>query len=286
VLTATVTCCLAGPSATPATTAPAEVTTRFAVLADTHMMARRKDGLDGVRPHPNLEKAVALINAMKPLPGEVLILGDLTKEGKADQYRSYVKVLAGLKVAPIRHLLGNHDKYRAFRKVVVGGKTGPAPGGWPPARYHYAWDIGSRWRMIVLDSRRGGQVIGELRTKQLDWLKQQVRDAGDRDCLIFMHHAPIFANSGGLVSPKRFWKALADRPNVRAVFCGHLHTHAFARRGEVHVVAAPTTAWCANPAVNRGLLLVTAGKKSLKVEFIPLGDVKGAKRSVKVLTWE
>ena len=78
---------------------------------------------------------------------------------------------------------------------------------------------------------------------------------------------------------------LVDRGNIRAILCGHVHELSFQKRAGVHVVSAPTTAWCANPAANRGLMTVTAGAKSLTVRFIPLGDVEGAAESVKTLEW-
>lgn len=274
------------PTAGPLVAQPAPAQeVRFAVLADTHVGADPDWAFDGVRPYASLKLAVEKINALKPAPSEVIVLGDLAVEGKADQYRSYLDALSGLTVGNVRHLLGNHDQYPAFRSVVLSDKAGPPPGTWPPPQYRYAWDAGAGWRMIAMDTRRGGQTIGELSDSQLSWLSEQASAAGDRNVLVFMHHHPIRTDNEGIIDPDRLWKVVAEHPNIRAIFCGHLHEFGCQQRAGVHVVSAPTTAWCVDPAANRGLLMVTAGAKSLTVRFVPLGDVAGAAESVRTLTW-
>ena len=259
---------------------------RFVVLSDTHVDEDPQAAYNDVKPNPPLREAVRRINAMRPAPQEAVVLGDLARNATEGDYKVYLAIISGLKVKTVRHLLGNHDKYPEFRKIILKDLTGPAPGGWPPPTYCRAWDFGADWRMISLDTRRGGQVIGEVGKGQLAWLEAQLKAAAGKNVLVFMHHHPTVSSDDGIVSSAQFLAVVDRHANIRAIFCGHRHVLAFERHKKVHIVSVPATSWAFRPSDPRGYLIVTPGKGSLTVEFAPLGQAGGAKRLTKKLSWQ
>jgi 3',5'-cyclic AMP phosphodiesterase CpdA len=94
-----------------------------------------------------------------------------------------------------------------------------APGG--GATLDYAFDLGDRVRVIVLDLvRRGGGSDGLVHSGQPDWVARQLAAAGDR-WVIVASHQPLASSVGG-----ESVLALLDRhPRVVAAISGHTHAN-------------------------------------------------------------
>ncbi len=257
---------------------------RLAVIADPHVDRSGEYRWGGVEPKAGLEAAVRQVNALRPPPAEVVVLGDLARAGQPEDYQAYRKTISSLKVGTVRHLLGNHDEYAPFRQVVLKGTSGPPPGE-GITRYHYAWDFGDHWRCIALDSR-GRYVAGKITPEQTAWFEAQAAAAGDRNVLVFMHHDPTRIGMTGIRDSGKFLKAVDRHPNVRAIVFGHRHQLEFRTRGRVHLVSSPPTSWPFQREDPRGWLLLTPAAKSLSVEFVPLTAEEPRERFTVTLTWE
>jgi 3',5'-cyclic AMP phosphodiesterase CpdA len=83
----------------------------------------------------------------------------------------------------------------------------------------YAFDVGPRVRVIVLDLvRRGGGSDGVVHAGQAAWVAGQLARAGHRWVLV-VSHQPLVSSPGGEAV-----LALLDRhPRVVAALCGHTH---------------------------------------------------------------
>ncbi|KKM70601.1 hypothetical protein LCGC14_1439080 [marine sediment metagenome] len=273
------------PSATrPARSRPAGAT--LAVLTDVHVDRKPNYRFGRGKPNPAFRQAIGQINALRPAPREVIILGDLARAGREEDYRKYLEALETLKVRPVRHLLGNHDKYPAFRKIVLKRQARAAPATQPAPKHRFAWNFGDDWRCIALDSR-GKRTRGLVTPRQIKWLENQARGAAGKNVLVFMHHHPARKGMTGISDSQQFLAAIDRHPNIRAIFFGHRHEMEFKQHaGRVHLIGVPATSWIFKARRARGWMLLTPGKKSLKVEFVPLSAKEPKQGFIKDLTWK
>lgn len=201
---------------------------RFVQLSDTHI---RKDYLTGplhgmftslVSPEKKLRGILAEIR--KEELDFVVISGDLVHEGSEADYQQLKTIIeeADFRV-PVLLALGNHDKKEAFCHVfgleLMNG------------RYYYFYQI-REWKIIVLDSADTEHGMGEIDEEQIKWL-EQIYNERDK-ILVFMHH-PLFWDDSLLQigkNRKRLIEILA-RPNVRGVFCGHVHRNSMREQEQI-----------------------------------------------------
>ncbi len=93
-------------------------------------------------------------------------------------------------------------------------------------RLDYAFDVGRRLRVIVLDLvRRAGGSGGLVATDQPHWLQRQLMGAGQR-WVVVVSHQPLTTSSGGEALLERL-----DRwPRVIAILSGHTHRNRIVAR--------------------------------------------------------
>lgn len=260
---------------------PAEDTVfRFGILGDLHVGSPRAE--------PLVQAAIRDLNASG---AELVIqLGDITDEGKDDQFRRAAELLEGLEM-PVATMMGNHDV------IALGGTdlTG---------RGFYATSFGrdadgvmlehQGFRFAVLDSAThlaspftafdlvtgsfldlpGGAIVrGSLTVPQHEILAE-VAEPGAPPAFVFLHHPPqpyagfppvLFglrdADSGRL-------HAVADSGNVWGVFAGHTHRNAITRRyGRVP---------CVEVGIPRdfpfGYALVDVARSGYSYRFVQISD--------------
>ena len=200
----------------------------IAQLSDPHLRV----GPDDQGSAAALERAVAAVLELEPLPDAVLVTGDIAEHASAEEYASVRNLLAPLPM-PVHVLPGNHDDPAAMREHFPLDGAGP---------YQYATDCGPL-RLVACDTSRRGRDDGDL---DLDWLEAQL--AHDAPTIVAMHHPPLLTGIGGLdaigLPPARraALAALLERsPHVRRVAAGHVHRTAFAWLGGCGVVACAST---------------------------------------------
>ena len=185
------------------------------------------------------ERALRAVAALSPAPDAIIITGDLSDCGLAEEYALLRDMLARLARVPVHVIPGNHDR----REVLLAGLPGtPAQDGF----VQYAVDDLSL-RLVMLDTVVPGAGHGELCERRLAWLDRTLAQAPDRPTLVGMHHPPFACGIAhmdaiALREPERFAAVLARHPQVERVVCGHHHRPVFARVGTAIASICPSVA--------------------------------------------
>ena len=192
-------------------------------ISDFHLLSRPDGTLKGV---PTSESvALVMQRAREEIadPACIVLTGDFSHE---ETVAGYELLRTHLGDWTERSLLipGNHDDRAKMRQVFeqVPGELAE------PIWFRRECD---QWVLIGIDSHVPGQVYGELSDQTLERLAQNLAKGANRPTLIFLHHHPSAVGSRwvdeiGLRNAESLAKLLADHPQVRGVFCGHIH-HVF-----------------------------------------------------------
>lgn len=174
----------------------------------------------GDPPYPEVMNAAAVAEITALDPDVVLVKGDLTDRGTAEEYARFVEVWGGAFGARLHHVRGNHD---AVVPGLVQGLDGipeliEVPGA----------------RLALVDTVQPGSDQGQLAPEQRAWLDDVAADA-DRagvPLLVFGHHHcwdPTMATR-----PDDYFGIRPDdsealielvvrHPSIRGYFAGHTH---------------------------------------------------------------
>ncbi len=221
-------------------------------LSDTHLLGKIKQNLFGIDPFLRLEKAVSSINRYHFDADFVAITGDLTNNGDKKAYKFLKEILSKLNI-PYCLILGNHDNFDIFREVFHTKER---------SKYlQYELQIG-KYQFIFLDTTIRGEEKGTLCKERLKWLKESIRK--DRDVFIFMHHFPLDSQlnwmdkNANFIDRDDFLKTISKIPNIRHIFCGHLHRNIFANFKHISISCTKSTAFevAFNPQENEDILTI------------------------------
>jgi len=213
---------------------------KFVHLTDTHMNAPGKDGqFAKFNLADKVEQTFRHVAETGVAPAFVLITGDLSHEGDAEDYAHIRKLLdEGSKRigAPVHVVLGNHDHRSPFRQGYLGEEPSERP-------YYYSVTIDGL-RLIGLNSQVPGNHNGTLDEEQLAWLKQELSTSAPKGTIVGIHH-PLL-NIGGLLGDhlltnrEEIGRILAGT-DVVGVMAGHVHSNNVGSyQGIVNVAAAGT----------------------------------------------
>ncbi|MBS0364499.1 MAG: 3',5'-cyclic-AMP phosphodiesterase [Proteobacteria bacterium] len=206
---------------------------RLIQFTDPHLYGGADGALRGVATLPALRSALAAAQTQDWPPQAVLLSGDLVQDDPAG-YQHFRPLFGNLGV-PVLCLPGNHDEPQAMRQVLSGA----------PFVLDDHFDLG-RWRIVLLDSTLAGSASGTLSAASLQALSRSLAAAGNRHCLVCLHHHPVPMDSRwldrvGLTNASQFFATLDRFSNVRGVVFGHVHqAHDALRRG-VRLLGTPST---------------------------------------------
>jgi 3',5'-cyclic-AMP phosphodiesterase len=210
-------------------------------LTDLHIREPGRLAYGRIDTAPYLRRAVDSVLRLKQRPDAVVITGDLTDFGRAQEYEHLAQLLAPLTM-PVYLLPGNHDDRdqlrRSFPQHAYLGSGGFV---------QYTVDIGGL-RLIALDTQEAGQSHGGLCEARLDWLEAQLQCSSHLPVVVAMHHPPFETLIGhmdkiGLLSGAPELEAIVARhPNVERVICGHLHRAIDVRFGGTIASTSPAPA--------------------------------------------
>lgn len=194
---------------------------KILVMTDLHITVPPETIID-LNPVERLREGLAHAARLHPDADHLMLTGDLTHEGSAAQYQALKPLLADLPW-PVTMLMGNHDL------------RGPFCATFPDAPVTADGFVQSvvdlpDVRLInldTLDTEAAVEHAGRLCPARLNWLEQVLRDAGDKPCLLFLHHPPFDTGFNGmdgigLVNADELL-ALTGQYNVRHIFAGHIH---------------------------------------------------------------
>ncbi|GAA3569338.1 3',5'-cyclic-AMP phosphodiesterase [Marinobacter xestospongiae] len=201
-------------------------------LTDPHLMADPHGELLGVNTRDSLDAVIAQVQVDGREPDLILATGDLAQDSSAEAYQVLTERLAQF-ACPALWLPGNHDD------AVVLGHAAGAVGGQKQL-------VMGGWQFLLLDSSVPGHVHGELSDRELAFLERALARSPELPTMIALHHHPVDVGSRwmdniGLRNRDAFW-AIVDRfPQVRVVLWGHIHQPLDQQRGDVRLLASPST---------------------------------------------
>jgi 3',5'-cyclic AMP phosphodiesterase CpdA len=189
-------------------------------LTDTHVLARDDTDTEVfVDNNARLHDAVAAINA-ETTPVDIVVgTGDLTNDGRADQYGALAEMLADLD-RPFLALPGNHDDRELLRSTFP-----DTP--WIDGD-HASWAVTvGDVRIVGLDSTDPGSHGGLIDEGRSAWLAGVLADDHDGPTLLAMHHPPYtsgiwWMDQNGFEGLDLLDAVLTANP-VDRIVCGHLH---------------------------------------------------------------
>jgi 3',5'-cyclic-AMP phosphodiesterase len=177
-------------------------------LSDLHLSD------DDPAPVQALREAVNTVLALSTPPDGIVLTGDLTDHGRAEEYAQLRAELERLPM-PVHPLPGNHDDIGTLLEVF------PAV----PAA-NYAVTVGEV-RLVCCDSTIPGQVGGTL--SDPEWLEATLAEEPGMPAVVAMHHPPFpigvrWIDEMGHADPDRLSTVIARHPQVVRVIAGHVHT--------------------------------------------------------------
>ncbi len=201
-------------------------------ITDPHLYGSATGRLRGVETDATLQAVLQDALARVPDHAAVLVTGDLVQDDKSG-YLRFRSVFGNFK-KPVLCIPGNHDEPEAMRSELRG-----AP--FQICGTHLA----EGWQFIMLDSYYPGHVGGRLTPEELARLDAAL-SASPNHAMVCLHHHPIVMGSRwldtvGLTDPDAFWRVIDSHAHVRAVVWGHVHQEYDGRRGDVRLIATPST---------------------------------------------
>jgi predicted MPP superfamily phosphohydrolase len=256
--------------------------TRIAVVADPHLTPTASGTWKAYhRTETRLRTAVDVVNDVDP--DATLFLGDLTRDGRPEEFACVDDVLAGLDGEWVA-VPGNHDvpkMWDDYETPAVSEFADRYAAGSLP--FHV--QVGGV-DLVGLDSASGDGDLyesheGFLPESHLEWLDETLSTT--RTPLVALHHNVFHPREHtGQFAEGDFYQlrnadevaATLSQHDVPLVLSGHIHWPATARRRGVRELIAPAT--CSFP---QAMLVVDIGPFGTDVRMVPLAGPKGTAES-------
>lgn len=210
-------------------------TVRVVQLTDTHLCKMRGGTLLAMDTDHSLQAVIDQVKVERPTIDLLLGTGDLSDQGALEAYQRLQRYFDQL-TPNYCWLPGNHDDPVAMASVAT------RPG-------QLASDIRlAGWQIVMLDSQVPGEVGGELGPAELAMLEDALAAAAAEGLysLVCLHHQPVAIGCEWLdeqmVADAGAFFAVLDRfAGVRGVLWGHVHQQVDRFRGDVRLMASPST---------------------------------------------
>ena len=190
----------------------------------------------------NTQRLHAVLERLKTGPNRpdlLLLSGDLTEFGDAASYQRLGAMLADFP-SPVRVMTGNHDAREALSAAF------------PDTAVHAGFVQYSHTfpglRLLALDTLEPGRHGGAFCEARAEWLCARLDSDDQTPVVIAMHHPPIESGIAWLDGDNRdpwitrFAEAISNRPQVRAILCGHLHRTIHSSFHGIPLTVCPSTA--------------------------------------------
>lgn len=233
-------------SAAPVTLARVSNPVRLLQVTDLHLLAHPDERLMGVDTAHTFVAVVDHAVALGFAPDLVLVTGDIAQSADARCYER-CRVQINRLGAPQFWLQGNHDLGQVFDPAQLLAPT-----------EHRVIHCGP-WTVLMLDSSVDHEVAGHFGPSDLAWLATQLQQHRQSHVLVALHHHPLpvgslWLDQHMLKNAADFWNILDQHPQVRLVLHGHVHQAVDCWRGNVRVLATPSTCFQFAPGQDSFLL--------------------------------
>jgi len=191
----------------------------------------------------DFERAIADINALDQQPDVIIHTGDVTHNGRADEYAVAAKILSQAN-APAYVMVGNKDDRANLRDAF-------APNGYlsPDSQFiEYAIED-FPVRLIVLDTLDPQSNKGDFCDARCDFLRATLNMDSSKPAAIFTHHPPFQVpvgpepmNFSNALAMDRLCDAITQADQVEAIFSGHVHRASIGAVGSIPATVIPSVA--------------------------------------------
>lgn len=183
-------------------------------ISDCHLRKRPDDGPWNCTPDRSLQEVLAAVNLAQP--DLIVLTGDLSDDGSTEAY-TRLKRLVDATGIEAHYLLGNHDHAERAQNVL-GAQCHSTP----------ALLCLGDWRLIALNTTVAGHDHGTIDPDNMACIRQMLSAPLDHPVAIFLHHPPVLTGCAwldeiGLANKDDFIRSIRERPELRAVFFGHIH---------------------------------------------------------------
>ncbi|WP_054816455.1 metallophosphoesterase [Nocardia arizonensis] len=202
-----------------------------AQVSDTHFDL-------GTRNTERVERVLEFLTGLRRRPDAILVTGDITESGKAEQYADARAAFAT--DLPVVAIPGNHDDRANFRTVLLDEPASDEP----INRVHRVGDA----TVVLLDSSVPGEAGGRLCETTYEWLREVLAESpADAPILLALHHPParLFSpvvDEIALADPERLAAVVAADERIVGVVTGHAHSAAATTFAGRPLLIAPSTA--------------------------------------------
>jgi Icc protein len=202
-------------------------------LSDSHLFAEADGKLLGMDTCASLQRVIEQVQQEQPGIDLILATGDLSQDGSLASYERFRRLTEAF-ATPVRWLAGNHDEVPPMQAACADSTL-----------LEPVIDVGA-WRVVMLDSSIPGAVPGFLADSQLELLERALSEAPERHHLICLHHHPVsigckWMEPIGLRNPDTLFAILERHSQARAVLWGHIHQEFDQQRGNLRLLASPST---------------------------------------------
>lgn len=183
---------------------------------------------DGARPYPEVMNAAVVADITTCGPAAVVVKGDLTDDGVAEDYARFLEVWGDAFEARLVHVRGNHDCFRGQQFAA-----------WPTQAR-----VLDGVTLALLDTSREFQVGGSVGGDQLAWLDDLAADSSQP--VVVLGHHPVWdpgreprTDGTQWISPEdsaRLVEVVARHPSISCYLAGHTHRNRCHRIGGVPFV--------------------------------------------------
>jgi Icc protein len=193
---------------------------RIAQITDMHVKRQGEMLTPGLDSYAALGAALRRIDGLDPRPDLMVATGDLTADGKPEEYAALRDLLSGLDM-PCLLLPGNHDNRENLRDAFPDQP-------WEDGQFLlYAvddWPV----RIVALDSVVAGKPHGEICAGRCRWLDKTLSGQPDKPTIVMFHHPPFvtgiaYMDAMGLADPSGLAEVIGRHKQVIRVLCGHIH---------------------------------------------------------------
>jgi Icc protein len=211
----------------------------IAQISDFHVPSKDKLVFGLVDSRTLVQKAVAAVLRLSPLPDVVLVTGDLADGPDPEVYAFVAEELMRLPM-PVYLIPGNHDS-----RSVMSATFNEIPTIEEDRFIAYAVEE-YPVRLIGLDSTVEGQHTAKFCERRARWLERTLAARPCTPTLLFLHHPPI---ESGVVAmdflgfdwTRHLETVVTEHPQVIRVTCGHHHRAMTASWAGTIVTVAPST---------------------------------------------
>ena len=191
-------------------------------------------------PLDTLRAVLGAVRALPQRPDVALVTGDLTNDGREEDYARLAAVLAEELELTLHVLPGNHDDRAALRRHFdVGGE------GADPIRYRVDLD---GIRVLLLDTTIPGEDPGDLDDGSLAWIAAELTARPELPTLLAMHHPPFLCGMPGMdryalapAARDALARLVSAHPAVCGAIAGHVHREMATAVGGRPAVTIPST---------------------------------------------